>query len=618
MSLLLGSRVEQSKFTKREIFVPVHSKSGGFLGILRIVFIGLEVILSFIPGIGQLGQALIATAGAVAQASITLTSYAQGNIRSTGNLISSLALDLVAGVSSLASYGAKSLKSSGIVIESLDEALETVKTERLLVKGTDEYKEFNSILKTKGVKSTIGVSKINSRPFRISRVNANKITQYRQALIKAQAALGEETELIKIDEFERLLQEKLSSLSNKDLSAFRNIKRGSNLRGGKLLGEKAIIDELSPLARGIFTNDTEMFRNLISDLAAYTNSNKITAKINRIFASGEADWSTREFWRSVKTKQVFKSGNFYTQAAQMLSANDVGRELITKPFNSLTRQVKKGMSALRKRLKKWKGIGKAISAEERLKRVLEKEGRLFENNYTIGYRILQDLGKTKTIIVHFDRLNTAALTPGSKNFGGKKPVVLVNIPNHMIHRWNKAANPGAFYNRYFALSNGGRAIGFEVADHMFGMFLTFVPLPALRNILSVMSNLKGVAKDIARGKYFSSWTGKFKETVNRLWIHKIGKLGGSFLSIGGKGLGKEGQRIGLGIAKGFQHSKGQKFGSFNWNRFAKDVSPNVFAGTAKRVRRNKFGSKRLTASQSSFGIKRVGTNLRRIPGAFRF
>ena len=669
-----GTPVEYNKIGSREISIPVRNKSGGIIGLLRILFVGAEILLSFIPGLGTAAQIAIGLAGAAAQATLTGVSYAQGNIRSLGQLFGALALDIIPALSFGLGGLVKSIRTEAIAVEDIGEAINSARLNKLYIRGTTEFKENLSILKAKKISKLTKVSALDGTMTRTVKLSGSKLSKYRNAYLKEQAKLGEDTSQIVFDNFEVRLNSELANATNADRALVRNIKSSKNLLSRDPIKYQDLIEgvsnELSPQLQGYLRNLGRDPRKVIDGLIDYTESRRLTSRLNKIFASGESDWASRQFWK----KDTLKSSNFYTQAAQALNANDVGREIITKPFNALIRKNKEFVEAYHKKwVSKWlkkygddvltneelmadaetkvinkftfagkydevngvkvfkhevagktrnyryrKAITKQITKQSKhfskTKKLLEKEGKWFGGSFVLGYRILQNVGMTKTIMIYFNKINTNANRAGSKNRGGKKEVILP-ITDHKLKEWNHSANKSSWYLRNLSLSRGGRPIGYSIQSELFSNFLSFVPLPALRNILSVVSNFKSVGKDISKGTYFKNWFKNFEETVQRLWIHKVGKLAGSSLGILGHGAGKEGQRLGLGIARSFQHNGGQRLGSFNSNVLLKTTLPTSFKGTALRRGQNRasMGLNR-TASQAKLSVGRYGSNIRRIAG----
>lgn len=72
--------------------------------------------------------------------------------------------------------------------------------------------------------------------------------------------------------------------------------------------------------------------------------------------------------------------------------------------------------------------GKALSALD-LKlmwsiKQLQKHGTLLlDQEFLLGFRVIENNGISSYVTFLFNPLNTNAKTPGSKNFGGKKPVM---------------------------------------------------------------------------------------------------------------------------------------------------------------------------------------------------
>lgn len=667
-----GNPVELSKLGKQEVFFPVRNQNG-IIGVLRVIFTGAEILTFFIPGVGPVASAGIGLAFSGAQAALTLASYEQGNIRSTSQLFGALALDILPAGVFFGQAVTRTIRTELIVVESLEAVAESQKVTAVYTRKSSEFRDNLKMLKTQGVKTLDRVNSVGGME-RVSRLKSSEVIKYRQAYIKATAREGEDTSLITFDQFEVAMNNAFPNATNKDRALIRNLKLYKNLSGRSYKYTEDYIDlivnvedALSPQVKTYIANQGKDPRQVLDGLTQYVESRKLTSRINRIFASGESDWATKEFWKHVRNGKILKSGNFWTQAAQSFNANDVGREIISKPFNALIRQNKKLMDRTREKLlkrliakygdeildqetkvmkevtklnreyrnqikniNKWnakqgketpswmkkkiaKSIYKGSVYANKLQKSIEKAGGYYcGESFVMGWRVIQNTGQTKVVQIHFNRITTNAVSAGSKNRGGK-PDVIMPMTDYQLRRWRRSPNKSSYYLRHFALSRGGRPIGYQLSSHIFSNFLIMIPLPALRNVLSVISNIKSVGKDIAKGTYFKEWFGNFEKTVKRLWIHKVGKLAGSSLGIFGKGAGKEGQRFGLAIARGFQHSEGQRLGAFSIRPLVKEALPQGFRGASLRAGRKRIrGGKLPSVGQTKLSTGRYLTNMRRI------
>lgn len=640
MSLGSGSGV---KLQARLEFASIQSRSkgGGFLGLLRILLTIAEIGGSLL--LPELAPIFV-VAGALSQESIDIYEYVSASPETrrsrTGSFILSTLVNILpAAVVVRSEYGA-SKTVIGIIDRRFSDGV------RWVVRGEE------------GFDDAVRLSKLNpSKYTRITRRAERELIAARQIDPKR---------IMVVDKFEKALQKEFNHtfttsgyiggryakegefiFSNKDLAIFRRLAR--RLYYGQATESEIIrgFSKTSLQAEGLLT------KNWVWRGALTKEGNELAYKLTEI----GSHLQPQSFTQFANRTFAGKWGNRLTQFFQLGNPNDLARELMNKPFNKLTRILKKNIAQWSKSLKLSESrIAKAVEGVEKglkastkkflyINEQLKKHGFVFEDqSFVMGYRVLQALPVSSLVIIYFNPQNTNAKTPGSKNYGGKKEVI-TTLTNTHLAAWRTRLDPGAFYLKGgggfppIAIYPGGkRAFAMEVSTPLMGAFLSSVPLPALRNLLSVASNLKGVGKSVAQGTYSAKWLSTVEDTFQRLLPNKVAKLAGGVLGAPfGKVASGHLQRLALATSKGFQYTRTSSSivnghtikrtstqfsfnrpGGFNPSQLVKNGIPTSVRSTMLRqIPQSYGGNRQVGAVGSQFKGQRTAQNVRRIPGLFK-
>lgn len=241
------------------------------------------------------------------------------------------------------------------------------------------------------------------------------------------------------------------------------------------------------------------------------------------------------------------------------------------------------------------------------KTITKADGHKFNSmNYVLGYQVVQNQTNHQILRIFFNPITTHAFSAGSKNLGGKAPVI-IRLSKAQIQAWKKAPSAGRFYNKGskvwppIATSAGGRIV--DWAKSIFnglGDLLTFLPISGLRNLLSVASNLKQVSTRIIQGTFkdhfFASFVPSFLRNLTSQGAKYFGRLlatKAGFSVIGKRIL----QKLSVGTVQLFTFqstktitlSNGKKIKAYNFGFHGK---PNI----------RKFGTNVIGGSIKSIGL----------------
>lgn len=264
-----------------------------------------------------------------------------------------------------------------------------------------------------------------------------------------------------------------------------------------------------------------------------------------------------------------EAGYKATQRVQMFNANDLAREFINRPMGYLRHLVVQKSVGYRKILEKKFGALR-----------LDKLTKAWENNiipfpsseWLAGCRIIK--GDPTGIINH--------LIVYHKN-QKYRPVFIKGVPKSVILDFLGSTSKGAAYHKLFSWSKNGRDIirlGWKSAA-----LFSALPLNALRNMLSTLSNFKGVIKTgmEEKGNFAKAYVDKFAETIERNAPNKLARTFASFM-FGGSGFmaqqsGKYASALmnSFGVGKGFARlGQGKSFHPLGSRTF--NSAPLITAG----------------------------------------
>lgn len=669
----------------------------GLIGIMRWVGLGVEISLTilatFIPG-AQVFLPAITIAGALFQEGLDVVSYVNDKKSAVRNLefgISTTINVLSLGFSLGGVFGA-----SRNVLRINDTNLKS--GFRYVVRGSDEFSEAASALNS-GAKTSTRFKSIERvrnyqernlikngtiKPYSETRV----FDQFETALQQefgAKIKTGNAKEMNMTRRFKWYNKNGDFEFSNRDISIIRY--SAKQYAKGNWELEKAlryIPNKLSKSARDslriVRIGKSFKFKNpeiqslfgkrleSLSSLYGKRLSNYVALKENvarQMYKNFLERLGNNKYFHFFGTKQ----GRTLTQIGQLSNPNDIARELVNRPLSVFMNGYKVEKGTLMARLfpnligKEFKGLRqmttqirnfaktkfprfygilekgvktKAMRLYKETKDAIEKVGvKTKDDTFLMGWRVINHSTSYEEVIFFFNPINTRAMTPGSKNYGGKKPIHTV-LPTNHLKALKEANNPGEMYLKGgygygpIALSPGGRRpLNYSIETDMFTLVALSMPIEPLRNILSLVSNVKGVIRDVSKGVYAGKFTRVFVNTLERSWETKLGKvLGNAMGNVISKELGQHMSRVFGATLQGFTRTKsstvvinGQKkhFTRTTFS-FSNSFKPHTLIRKGLGQGALSFGLKRLpkqaidktTTTRSNIKYKRYGTTLRRV------
>lgn len=350
-----------------------------------------------------------------------------------------------------------------------------------------------------------------------------------------------------------------------------------------------------------------------------------------------------------KFNAIFASNraNFITQVGQLGNPNDFAREIVNRPTHWLINKIRVYTDKFFAKFKitRWSSASKRFNAINAELKKLGKSAHIFRSQrFVMGYRIVRSYNGINEVIIFFNPKNTNAKTPGSINFLGKKTVI-TTISDAHLKFWNSVQHPGNFYLKGgsgfppIAVSQGGRnsrAFGGIVEGILQQALLASISVGPLRNIFSLVTNSKGVIRDLAKGVYFAKWSKVFEDTVIRLAPHKLAKIAGNVIAAPfGTFAQRQTQRIALGFVKGFQYTKSSTYyakngiklkrtrtllggSGFSFNELLKNSIPASFRASAlRKLPKSYGGSRAVTSIGANYKGRRTAINVRRVGSVFK-
>lgn len=330
----------------------------------------------------------------------------------------------------------------------------------------------------------------------------------------------------------------------------------NRLKYQKNIGKKdleTIFEDMEIAFKHISLNDARVFSSMIKEDAIKES----------FYVFMNAGRGERSAWRKwIKFAGSRKFNDKVVQVAQLIDPNDSGRYLVERAYQSAKYKIDNYFQ--KKAFKKaYKQAVKGVrSTKYDLDKAFKNAGGVLigkgNKNAMIGSRYILGIKKIGwtvgkgPVLVKFNKANTSSKV--GKNVGGKKDII-VSMTDLDFKRLEIEGTKYWFAvgkkKGWFVSRGGKRARGNlgTVANNM-SLFLGFVPIPALRNLLSIVSNWVENIADIARHDYFKQWIPKFERAFVRSSINRTGRLltravaGGAFTAYRVKnGLKAETQKL---------------------------------------------------------------------------
>ncbi len=620
MALYYGTTTELPGLSREEIGFAPKKNDSGLIGFFRILLDIAAIGASLIPGINLVVETGVAlTAGAINEA----IDVSQGTASVSGTILNLGApLIAAAGVARTSSNIVKTAEESfGTITQAADNLINLGVAEsraealaRLTGRSVDESQR---ILKT-----TEALDRVELTPFQaansgqrtientiieaagndISRKEARDMIQVIKKLNKelpkgkAQQAIKNELQVQK-----RILR--TIGLNNKEINEIlrniSNVSLTSEQRYSYILGYLRNAD--------VLTTDRARFKSFVKALnkgeillnEAYQIplARQFARLANKNFpieeltsnARKESETLIKRIFKVLKNPGSRQFNDFIVQPTQaVFDANDAGRA----PIEFLYRQFKK-------QIRTWFKAGKkAIAKAETLEDAFTRTGGIVvDSGWILGYKVIKDNpvpGAPNIIMINFIPEETKSKQP-----------VLVSATSLQIEKF--ILSPGEYYLNHFAYSKGGKSLGLKGLFNKGGFpnirgignistnVLGFLPINAIRNILSITSNIVENTYSMSKGEWTNQWKGKFLSSLKRASINRTFRLLGREV-VGGAAGRALGRNIGLVIGKETQR-----------------LGTNVFAPIVRNIASGKPALTGITKSSLAQGFATgVKSNLRRL------
>lgn len=173
-----------------------------------------------------------------------------------------------------------------------------------------------------------------------------------------------------------------------------------------------------------------------------------------------------------------------------------------------------------------------INEEEAAKTLFVKSGGVLlpPNRYLIGYRVLDttltEARDSIPTLFMFDKIHTRALGVGYKNSQGKKDVIVQCTRNDLEqlatigveYYWQVGGEKGWFITR------GGRSVGANALSNDISLFLGFLPINTIRNVLTFTTATEYETVRWMNGRNTKNLGNKLFSTMVRTSINRAGRL----------------------------------------------------------------------------------------------
>lgn len=338
-----------------------------------------------------------------------------------------------------------------------------------------------------------------------------------------------------------LINEAMKKLSENGKDLFSIFLRRINFI--ETMDKKAVEEELAQLFESLSQSDKLVFVTHINK-DEFINSFTIFTR--------QADQSTARRW--IKFAGSSRFNKRVVQIAQLVDPNDMGRAIPEMAYQFTKDKIlrKYERNTVEKAIvKAEKMISRSAKVEEAF---VKSGGELLASRYIIGFKVLPGgYPGRRLVLVKFNKAATA--TKSGRNEGGKQDI-LVSMSDEQIIRFREEGTSYWFAvgQKYgWFVSRGGKRVAGRsagVLSNHLSLFLGFVPIPALRNVLSITSNWVENIADMSRGTYTKDWIKKFERAIVRTTINRSVRLttrvviGGKLVSEANKAVDKIETKLG--------------------------------------------------------------------------
>lgn len=544
MPLFYGTTPTLPPITSPEIssrvFLPPRRKpKPNTHSILNIFLTIAEIASAFIPGLGIWAETAIGAGFGIAR----------------------LINDAVAGeinpVNSAIDIATAFIPVGGKLVKGAKDALKVSRVEKSITSKLSRELEIT------GGRTTTKIKRLRNQLETINRASKTRIafgdTNQIQKAIRKQIASLESKQISK-----QAKSTLTSAIKNLD-SEISNYSRGGKSFLDLQKSEEKIKRDITKFLRSddkikvnAFLRDsyaksqTRVLKNFNQLITTLSTRGRNTLSNNMIrFFDGKALSEVIGASRSSRIKQFFKkvgSRNFndnFVQKVQLIDPNDAGRAPIEFAYQKAKQWANKKLD----KFKKWRKYKKVRKFEKKLESTFVKNGgKLIGSRYIYGIKPLFKKIKKWEVLVQFRKSTTSGLTGKNKN--GKKDLI-VDMTDYdieqMVERpgsdywWEVGEKKGWIYSRGGQSFSHYGAVGSELS-----LFLSLVPLPALKNMVSITSNVVENIAGWATGRMnVMSWIDTFEQTFIRSTVNRTGRLIAQtgVKKFGGKFLGRLFQKL---------------------------------------------------------------------------
>ncbi len=298
------------------------------------------------------------------------------------------------------------------------------------------------------------------------------------------------------------------------------------------LTQREIAEEFDLLMRTFETNKRDF--KIVNSI--FNNEKQVNELM--IFATDYGPAGDR-FRKGVRYIGSRKFNDKVVQPMQAIfDPNDLGRwgperayQFFKEKINNrvFKKQLKKAEKAMAKGIEKSEGdFDKAFEAAGgKLLKSRAKPGQTVPlvSRYITGIKWLGGTDLKGMVLVKFNKANTQG---SGANKNGKRDLIV----SMSKVDFDRLAFSGTEYwfsvgrKKGWFVSRGGRRTGEQFASisNRLSLFLGFVPIPALRNMLSIVSNMVENIADMAKGNYISTYAARLERAFVRSSINRTARL----------------------------------------------------------------------------------------------
>lgn len=244
-----------------------------------------------------------------------------------------------------------------------------------------------------------------------------------------------------------------------------------------ILGEERAVQVASKIARNVEL----LSANVRATVVAEEKGTSIVAKINK------------------KASYIAEKAYHYIKA---VSPDELAEMMAKETAKKLNRQIQRAFKKFMKAKRKIRDLETLFK---------KTGGTIIDSQVILGYKVIMNDGWENLIQLTFRPEAFKVKDPTAKNYGGKKPVYiratasqLHKLKGSNFERYadqNINSSKFEYYLEEYAMSRGGRSEGDSVIGEVLGkseMFLSFLPVESLRNLIRLTSLVK------RNYKYFSN------------------------------------------------------------------------------------------------------------------